>query len=366
MILNIQDPTNQDSLSLHEALISACTGAQLGGGVFAFVTVGGVRLYLEDNTFLNFVSNGRFDLVVGIDEITNTQTLEFLGRLSVASPNLNVQAFSHDSRESIFHPKFCWFRKAEGGTLIVGSGNLTVRGLRKNWEAFIIHNLTEEELIDVERIWNEWRDNCNDLLRPIDDVGVIARAEQNIIRRRRIIQAEREILPVEIEEILEFEEPEDSSPWIVEDTQAVLIAEIPAGGNRWNQANFNQISFENFFGGIRWDNSYRILLRSVNNDGSLEEIENRQAVSVKSHNWRIELASAAGLDYPILGRPTGVFIRVGVRMFLYKLIMPDSDFYDQINAYLTEEWNGPANRMRRIQTDVITLRNNCPTLPFWI
>lgn len=53
MPFQIQDPTDSHSITLHESLISACNGANSGGGAFAFVTAGGINLYLEDCTSLN-------------------------------------------------------------------------------------------------------------------------------------------------------------------------------------------------------------------------------------------------------------------------------------------------------------------------
>ena len=370
MAFKFQNPADLNSPSLHEALIAASTGAISGGAAFAFVTRGGVRLYLQDEAFTAFIQNGTFELVVGIDEITNPQSLEALAEVTAVAPNLTVNAFAHNHRDSIFHPKFCWYKKAVGGTLVVGSGNLTVRGLRNNWEAFSVIELNEQEIQDVIDIWNSWKLNCTLFFKPITDNEVATRVQQNRFRRRAAsvvnLDEEAAVVNEDVEGNID-EDPEDTTPWEIQDTQTVLIAEIPAGGNRWNQANFNQEFFESFFGGTRWDNSYRILLREVNDDGDALEVENRQAVSVASHNWRFELGAAAGLEYPDTGtgRPTGVFIRVGIRMFLYILVMPDSPYYPEVNELLTGRWNGRADRMRRILVDVTTLREGCPTLPFW-
>lgn len=362
MIFKFQDPTNNSSPTLHEALNAACNNAQSGGGAFAFVTRGGVRLYMKDTPFGGFIQNGTFELVVGIDEVTNPHTLEILGQLLVSFPNLSVSAFAHNHQDSIFHPKFCWFKKNNGGTLIVGSGNLTVRGLRNNWEAFTVMELTNPQINEVIKIWNEWKQNCEPFFKPISDNDVILRVQQNAFRRRPIVA------PAALEEPVaeegQEEDSEDTTPWRISEGQSVLVAEIPRAKNRWNQGNFDQDSFENFFGSTRWNNNYRILLR-VAADGNLEDVENRQAVSVKSHNWRFELGAAAGLNYPGNGRPTGVFIRVGIRMFVYALVMPGSPQYAEVDAFLTAQWHGRADRMRRVITSVANLRISCPTLSFW-
>ena len=110
---------------------------------------------------------------------------------------------------------------------------------------------------------------------------------------------------------------------------------------------------------------YIILLRSVKNSGLLGEIESRPSVSVKSKNYRFELEAAAGLDYPSgANRPIGVFICVSVRMFLYVLAMPTDPFYNTINQFLHQNWEGRTDRMKRINSTVGTLHQSCSALPF--
>jgi hypothetical protein len=368
MAFKFQNPADVSSPSLHEALIAASVDAVSGGAAFAFVTRGGIELYLRDDSFTAFIQRGAFELVVGIDEITNPQSLEALAEVTASAPNLTVHAFSHNHRDSIFHPKFCWYKKAVGGTLVVGSGNLTVRGLRNNWEGFSVVDLNEAEVQEVIATWNAWKTNCGPFFKTIDDAEVSIRVLQNRYRRRAasVVNVDDEvgIVNEDVEGRVD-EDPEDTSPWLIQNSHTVLIAEIPRGGDRWNQGNFNQEFFESFFGGTRWDNSYRILLREVDGVGGLLPVENRQAVSVASHNWRFELGAAAGLDYPENGRPTGVFIRVGVRMFLYVLVMPDSSHYRDVNELLTSRWTGRTDRMRRVLVNVEELRDTCPSLPFW-
>lgn len=366
MILNIQNPAQQDSISLQETIIAATENAIRGGGVFAFVTLGGINLSIEDNAFRDFLTNGTFELIIGIDEITNLRSVEKLNELNTEIPNINVRAFLHAFRGSTFHPKFCWFKKNNGGVLVIGSGNLTIKGLRDNWEAFSVVELTEDGINEVESYWNDWITSSIEFLKPLENTDVRARAEQNIlIRRRRPVTTEEVVVEAQTEEEIEEEHPEDINPWQLNDNNIVLIAEIPRGGDRWNQANFNQESFENFFGGTRWNNNYRILLREVTNTGDLNPTENRQAVSVQSHNWRFELGAAAGLDYPIDGRPIGVFVRTGIRMFLYTLIMPGSPNYNEVDHYLNTIWDGRNGRMRRVEISLPDLEENCPNLPFW-
>ncbi len=132
----------------------------------------------------------------------------------------------------------------------------------------------------------------------------------------------------------------------------VLIAEIPRSGDRWKQANFDIDTFQNFFGATPGDNSQRILLRNINDDLTLSEIEVRPSVSVVSQNYRFELDAASGLPYPNDGKPIGVFIKVTTRMFLYHLYMPNQPLYKEFNEWLQTNWTGRGDRMKRITTRV--------------
>jgi len=366
MPLLIQDPVLTDYPSLHETLISLLEGATSGGGAFAFVTKGGADLYLKDKAFTEFIKDGSFDLLVGIDEVTNDSTLETLNSIKADNNNLSVRAFLHDKNTSLFHPKFCWVRTNNGGKLLIGSGNLTVRGLRNNWEAFTLLELDSEQINSIEHTWNNWRLGSESYIRDIDDPDVVQKAAENVFRYRRDPGVEQERETSEQDSDIDVEHPEDTQPWVFGDENEVLLAEIPRASTRWNQANFNQHSFENFFGSTVWDNSYRILLRHIGDDGTFQEIENRQAVSVASSNWRFELGAASGLNYPNNGRPIGVFIKCdGIRTFLYKLALPNYDFYAEINSFLDSIWAGSSNRMRRVITTVDELKGNCPNLPFF-
>lgn len=360
MKLIIQDPKSPTTPSLQESLIEACDGATSGGGAFAFVSPGGVRLLLEDEGFKKFVSKGSFDLVVGVDEITTPKSLKALEEVSKEHPRLIVRVFRHDLSNAIFHPKFCWFRHKSGGVLITGSGNLTARGLRLNWEAFTISTLDAKEIDEIEKLWTDWTASHLDWLKATDDPEVLARAEENITKpfTRDITKGGSKKKKDESDT-----DADDIAEVGLQLADAVLIAEIPKGA-RWKQANFDKDIFENYFGASD-KSSRRIVLQHVEIDGSLKPVENRPGVSVKSHNYRVELGAAAGLSYPKPDRPIAVFIRVASRAFIYRLLMPDDPDYSQIFAYLKSKYAGRASKVRRVRTDVVSLRSVWKNSPFW-
>ncbi|MEK3933023.1 phospholipase D family protein [Bacillus sp. FSL R7-0642] len=399
----IQDGRFSQSLTTHEAILTAATSTQnigsYGVGVFAFATSGGASLVFEDQVLSNFLSNNRFTLIVGVDDITNTNTLDKLQELrNLYQPNLEVKVFFHNDSGSLFHPKFVWFKIDGEIRLITGSGNLTEKGLRRNREAFTISNLANNELRDFEEYWNLWFSENNGNLRDLDDEEVLRKAAQNatrFVRSRRLeieleveeenISSEtannppitepvnEEVAPPELVDenssfVPEILENEDYEAWTIEDNPEVLVAEIPNSGDRWKQANFNRAVFEGFFGGEAGVNEERrILLRHVGTTGTLEELEVRPTVSVRSQNYRVELNAAGGLDYPAGdNRPIGVFIKVATRSFIYLLVMPGDVNYNEVLTYLNNSQLRVANRMRRYLTDVEELRENCPNLSFWL
>lgn len=359
----IQDPTDSEAFSLHEALIQACDGATGGGGVFAFASRQGVNLFLSDAAFVQFGEKAKFELIVGIDEITNLKTIERLSELQSSISGLNVSAFLHKVKGSLFHPKFCWFKKKNTGTLIIGSGNLTAGGLRKNWEAFSIIALSAEKTKELETGWNKWKGKHSTRIMPLENEDVLAQAKTNIFRRK-IVLPPAQLGP--IEELVEAESEEDKEAWNFSEDNSVLLYEIPRSGNRWKQANFDKSTFRDFFGAKPGEKNQRVLFRNISSDGNYGEIEVRPSVSVKSDNHRFELEAAAGIDYPTIGRPIGVFLKVSVRMFIYQLFLPGEQTHTKLEKYLESKWKGRADRMKRVEVRADELKSKFPELPIWL
>lgn len=366
MSFYIQDPTIPFSYSLHEALLHACTGAQNGGGAYAFVSQDGVKLLLEDETFRAFVKLGSFKLIVGIDQITNENALQKLRDLRDSYKGLEIEAFYHNIDSSLFHPKFTWFKNKQGGVLVVGSGNLTARGLRSNWEAFNVVHIDKNEIKKVEDDWSKWLTHNAGYLKSLDDPEVIEKAKSNTWRKTKVKEKAVEGEPGF--EVQDLGIEEDIKAWVFNDLDEFLIAEIPKSGNRWKQVNFSKDIFEGFFGADPNNKSHRVLFRNIHNDASLAEIEIRPSVTVRSQNYRFEIGAATDLEYPAAGlKPVVIFIRVSPRMFLYILGMPTDRFYPELVKFLDQKWKGGVREgsMRRIRGKVSELRESVPGLPLW-
>ncbi|GJL85772.1 MAG: hypothetical protein DHS20C02_15470 [Micavibrio sp.] len=370
MSLIIQNPLDPSTSFLHEAILEACDGAVSGAGAFAFATAAGVRLLMEDKTFNSFLASGNFDLVVGIDAVTNLTALNAISKITGVHPSLNARAFLHEKKGSLFHPKVCWFRHTDGATLITGSGNLTTSGLRANWEAFSVENLSEEQANDLEQSWSDWLSNVEEQLKELDNGEVVEQATANkIIRTKKKttettegadeIQVEAEIEPI-VEDI-----ESEGDVFLPDLADQVLIATIPNSGNRWKQANFTRENFENFFG-VGLGSHQRVLLYHVSDDGKVGAEESRPVVSVESNNHRLELDAASNLDYPAGDqRPICVFLRVATRTFWYRLLMPGDANYELVSGYLGDNYPAAGNKLPRITVEASTLRALWPEFPLW-
>ncbi len=375
MKLHIQDPADPQAPFLHEKILELCQGAARGGGAFSFASSDGVNLLMKDDVFRAFLKGGSFELVVGVDAITNEKALATLKQAAAELPKLDVKVFYHQRPQTLFHPKFCWFRHGSKNVLLTGSGNLTVRGLRGNWEAFGIGEVGGTGADSLETQWAGWRKAHESRLRSVDDPVVVARAAKNIRLPSSPITPGEES---EVEPDLQPEQKTQTTPTTTitptppvapatspAATLAVLLAEIPASGDRWKQANFDLETFQKFFGaepGL----FRRVVFQHVNAAGELEALENRPSVDVKSQNYRFELDAAAGKPYPTTGRPIGVFIRLAPRTFRYRLLMPSDPDYTIVNAALKSMWKGRADRMRRVTTTTDFLAKIWPNSPLWV
>ncbi len=344
----IQDPAWPDSSYLLEEILIASQGATSGAGAFAFASEAGIKLLFHDSDFQKFLSKYPFHLTIGVDAITDTKALKAISSCVAENQNLKARVFWGPVPGTIFHPKLCWFRSRLRAKALVGSGNLTAGGLRGNCEAFSVAELTATQLASWETKWTTWSEFHKSDFLALDDPRVVKQAGQNAIANAKTPKTTNQIL-------IEEEDGKISVGRSRHDSDAVLIAEIPRGGSRWNQANFNLETFRGFFGASP-GRTQRIILTHVDTDGALGEQEIRPSVSVKSNNHRFELEAASGLEYPTKGRPIAVFVRVATRTFRYRLLMPGDSAYRRAAAYLAQNVEQEGSQMRRLVTSVKTVR----------
>ncbi|SKB84784.1 hypothetical protein SAMN05660916_02955 [Arthrobacter sp. 31Cvi3.1E] len=333
---------------LLEHLLLESIGALRGGGIFAWANVNGVKSMLEDDTFDEFLLASNFRLFVGTDSITDPQAVDRLIDVATRRPRLDVRGFMSPT-PSLFHPKMAWFEHEHHLSLIVGSGNLTMGGLRSNWEAFVSLKLAGDDKKDALNNIETFLTSVTDYLLPITDPRVRLRAEMNT-GNERSLKAVSTPTPDRSSASSSFEE--------------VLIAEIPKSGNRWAQANFDLENYVGFFGASA-GSQRRISLHHVDSDGVVGEVESRPSVEVASQNYRFELAAARGRAYPENGAPIGVFFRLSTGEFLYSLLLPEDPGYDDVDGLLEANWRGRADRKRRIRCGPEQVRAAWPDSALW-
>jgi len=331
------------------------TQAESGRAIFAFASQAAVDALLVDPGITEFVTQREFLLVVGLDAITNRQTLERLRHLEQQSAHLTVRVFWNRT-DGLFHPKIAHFRRRDGAhILIVGSGNLTPGGLRHNIEAYSVLRTGPRERLNLAA-WDDFLNGHQLDIRPIDDAA-LERAGQNILRggRRR-----RDVEPDVTPPVEEGGPSGEGAP----DGHAdrILVAQVPAAAGRWHQVHFNADVVAEFFR-IQRNTSQRLFLRERRPSGEVVTEQPRPLVlSPVNLNPKIELGARTGEDYPDGGRPIVVFRERGLRQCDYLMLMPGESGYMQMRD-LTRSLPKVGRGVPRVITDGDTLRTAWPGCP---
>ena len=360
---HLQDPTNPETVYLFEALVEGFAKAKAARGIFAFASRNGVDALLMDETVRAFLSRGTFDLLVGLDAVTNRPTLERLQELQSEHPRLQVRVFWNRTR-GLFHPKIAHFQRSDGShRIIVGSGNLTPGGLRKNYEAYSLMSVKRGEIAKLAA-WKTFLDHHSGDIRPIDEEA-LERASRNIVRGVSRRDVEPDVTAADLPEQGEAEGVEEELTPLDASSQPVLIAQIPkAGGDygRWNQAHFNKEIMQQFFQ-AKPNMNQRIFLTGRQADGRWAVERPRPIVYSKANkNLKIELAARKGEKYPAEGPPIAIFRELQVRTFQYVILMPGEPGYDAM-LELTETLSSIGKGKRRVLTDLSRVQQAWPTCP---
>ena len=342
----------------------------------AFASYGGVSAltkYIEEGK-----SRGmNIKVVLGIDQKgTSKEALE-----EVLSWNVDARIF-HTSSKNIFHPKVYLFENRDIFTLIVGSNNLTVPGLVQNIECSLLIKDTVDPSSVHKDFYRYWKgilegtetnlyevtqELINDLFEKKYILSESERAERydngsdeekqtssktSIFKRAAIQPLPSGFRPQRRVRVKSKNKstskkavPAEESLFIGEE---VLIAEI-GGGPRWKQVNFPVTIFEDFFGAERGNNNYNIQLMNIAKDGTLGDVEIRQAVSVKSRNYRFEIkcAETEGTYPGDSKRPIGLFVKLDNGEFLYQVLLHGDKGYKNIKKYLYKERKNAPRELKR-------------------
>ena len=360
----------------------------------AFASFGGVSALTEKISEAK-AKGVDIKIILGVDQKgTSKEALEEVLSWGVDSKIYHTKAFN------IFHQKVYLFENEDIFTLIVGSNNLTVPGLVHNVEcSLMIKDIKSNPVLS--EFYNYWGGILNGTeinLYTVTQQLIDDLYEDNIItleseRIERYDKGEDEVQEPEREKKRIFQKagvqqlPKGFSTKrkrrqvkvrVGNDDQIagnhaevshdiaeqVLIAEI-GGGPRWKQVNFPVSIFQDFFGAQRGNNEYVIELMNIAKDGTLGDVEKRQAVTVKSNNFRFEIKCAETCGkYPgNHNRPIGLFVKLDSSEFLYQVLMPDYPVYEKIKNYLMLEAKPKrADELRRVIVDVEAIHALYPEL----
>lgn len=323
-----------------------------GGGIFAFASAQGITTFLDDPVIELVTKTSGFELIVGIDAITDERALSALADRLPTRPGLTGRVLLH-GLPTLFHPKLCWFVSGERLTLVVGSGNLTLGGLTNNLEAFTVSTLHGPAAASAETEIARWLTRWDEHLVAPDATEAVARAKENSGAERSLKR------PMAAED----DAPVDQLP-VAEDADA-LVLEISRNAPRRTQLDVGREQFRDFFGGEPGKQK-RIRLQHVNAGSGLAEVEPpRTLFRTRSDNYRFEAAAGRGIDYPPEGRPIGVFIRMSDGIFRYRLLWPGEAGHAEVEAFLTARVGAAGRSMRRAATTTVELHAAWPNAPFF-
>jgi len=345
MAFYIQDPAGLSGQLLHDTILTEATKSCEGGGSFAFATKGGIDLFFDSPEFKQLLSIGEYNLIVGMDAITNTKAIDALIYYQEKYPNLRVKGFYHKENGVLFHPKFTWFRNSENldeGSLIVGSGNLTPRGLRNNWEAYFATPLLKNQFKQTHDTWNNWLSSHAQFLLDLNDPKITEQAVKNDKMFQKLFSEK-------VKEKNNQDGNESPKPVIISENHhpqnnRYLVVEVPVGRIRntpsaYTQANLGQQAFLDFFDiDIETeDNVY--YFQHVTNQGDIEELESRSPIiKVNSSNYNFKLNATYDKGRPEPATPPiCIFTEIGVRTYRYRFMLPSDISYDVLKRYLLSQ-----------------------------
>lgn len=336
-----QKPGHADLL---EAVNAASENAEFGGGVFAFASRRGIAAFLETSHIQQMLDTGKpLHVIVGVDSITNPEALLYLQeQVRSYEETLRAEVFLHDHPNSTFHPKFSWFGSPGRLTLLMGSGNLTLRGLGQvseatppsgNWEAFSVQEFRGTAANGARTEIDDWIAlyRSAGTLRRLGDPMVQQRAIENgrvrMIRRTVVPAAPQGEQTQNVEEVTVLVDGETFA------SEEILVRELPR--NRHGQADIGRRALTQFFGyaGMPID----IMLQQVTLLDQLEDIEEHRIFVNRSNNYRVELGGIAPLPYNIAaddGRMILVASKLDHRSFRYAIVPVTDQDYRRVSAIL--------------------------------
>ena len=412
---------------LLDAIEDCAADCELVGGMFAFSTKAGVELFLDLPEIQALLTRGGLvRLTVGVDAITNGETLLYLReRMAAAGTRLQVRAYVHPW-PGTFHPKYMWFVRGNQVKVIAGSGNLTPSGLgcapttrpTGNWEAFLIQELDSASSAHFLQSIEDWltrATNAGHLLE-VDHPRSLARGAAN--SRVRFVRPPRDgeetqggddgatgdaaAAPAALPPIVPWPLPPGATPARARTRTPTTRAAGPAAGGKAppgaggeasavararppalpvppaepgafvrevsrNRSGQNDVGIEGLrFFGYRKDEATTVLLQYVDLGNNVEAPIQRHLFENASDNFRVEMPQIAQLPYdvgPKDERMIMVAVRLDDRTFRYTIVPVTHPSYATLSSFLHTKSNARAGQMRKAFVDSGELAGSWPEGP---
>ncbi|GAA1494342.1 phospholipase D family protein [Curtobacterium herbarum] len=362
MAFNFMLQSNTSEENTLTELRSAAAGSERGQALFAWATVPGLKALLDSPEIQNLLHTGSLDLIIGLDAVTNEATVKYARALVSQHPTLSIRFFLHDERW-FFHPKTAWFISATGEvTVVTGSGNLTKWGLSHNWEAAIGTTLAQIEAAQVVSRFSSWEAEHAAQLRAADDPTVLERA---VLNRPVERAAFSQLQPTDLKPDSDLQmSGTPHAPWLL--TELTKNRKNPATQlPMFSQASFSGNVATNYFG-YEETPATVISIYPVDDEGFINH-EQTTAIRFKaSTNYYFELNAYRGIDYPATGRPIAAFRRIAADRFLYVVLLPGEDGFDDAFTLCHSKPSvdgGGAGHMHRAYFSDTEVANRWPSNP---
>lgn len=328
------------------------------------------------------------NVIVGVDQMGTSK--EALDELIMW--NANTYVF-HSKSSPIYHPKIYLFENNDEFAVIIGSNNLTEFGLLQNVECSVLIRDSKANILYTQlySYWGKLINRTDPTLLKVTKENIQQLSEAKLIPSESVRTSRHESskkresaegkTPTVFKKLPYSKRPKGFTPKrillkqqvvsaqttknveIVTNLNEILIAEIPKSGNRWKQVNFAKDLYNNFWG-YAYNTSRTIFVASLELDGTLGELKTKSLVSVSSDNHRVEITCGES-QYPTDGKPIGIYVKTSSDRFISLVIFPKDAIYSAVLDYLTEKYNGPTNRVKRITTTFEQLFDVCPELPIF-
>lgn len=362
--LRVQDPTDPPRSPLFDELVAIVRKGQVVRirAFFGFLTGSGLDALLSHRDVESVLLSCEVAVLVGLDAVTDRPGLERLLEVAEQNPQFKPLVIQNTAGVLI-HPKMLVAEYDDGRAVaVVGSNNLTAKGLRRNVEGYTIARFEPGERLDLSD-WDAFIQRWDGLITEIDDAALQA-AEQNMSTLRGLQTAARSSTQPHPHATLVVSDGHvheaSSVPGIQNDQEPLLVAQIPKARDRWSQVHYSTEVIQNYFQATE---GTHVFLREY----SSSHVEKRRVIlSPVNKNFKIELGAArmAG-SYPPKGRPVVVLRRESsrYRQHRYVLLMPGDQGHTSMTTLAKEAFVGRRNQVSRVIVPVSRVFAAWPDCP---